>query len=184
MPNFFSSLFSSSPKPVQSVQFVSGRKVTDSPKTVQEVLGIAFDYKGSISAKKVFCKKILRCCAREFSTENMLFLLVCEKYRNAPNSGLFNLIYDDFIRPGSPKEVNISSQLRLPITTLSQLGDPGSSAIVFDAAVSEIYKLFERDSLARLVKAPFASAFTLNDAQQREFDAAVNYLSTYQITLL
>ncbi|MDY0106327.1 MAG: hypothetical protein RBS27_06620 [Giesbergeria sp.] len=182
MPSFLRSFFSSSPK---QVQFVSGEKVIRA-KTVKDVLGEAFDYKGSISAQKVFCKKMLQFCATEYQTDNILFLLVCEKYRKTPSSALFAHIHDEFVAQGSPQQVNLSDKNRGDLTTISKLDNPTApSPSVFEKAELEIWKLFERDTLSRLIKAPFDSAFNMREpGHKRCFDESINYLKTHQITLL
>lgn len=180
MPNFLRSIFSSTPK---QVSFVAGEKAVRA-KTVEQVLGESFDYLGSIRANSVFCKKMLKFCASEFSTENMLFVLVCEKYSKAPTSGQFNLIYDDFIQPGADRQINLPGSTQLALTTIWKVGDPGSSSVVFNDAVKEIKALIQRDSVFRLKQTPFDTAFTLRPEQTRAFDAAIAYLKTHQITLL
>ncbi len=198
MPNFFTQIFRSSPPPVQG-------KKTLRPKTVQDVLGESFNYAGSISASKAFCKKILKFCASEYSVENVQFVLLCEKYKKAPSAYLFNIIYDDFVSEASDKQVNLPSKMRLELgtakaltstvispssqTTASpatafRLGAAAPSPEIFDKAVIEVIKLIERDSIFRLKKAQFDTAFTLNSQQERFYDLAAVYLKSNGISLM
>ena len=183
MPNFLRSLFSSTPK----VQFVSGHRVAHT-KTVGEVLGDSFDYVGSMRAGSAFCKKLLITCAKRYSTENLLFVLMAEKYAKTPNPGLFNHIYNEFIKAGSPREVNISGSERVALTVLGNLGDPGSSNQVFETSAKEIKNLIKRDMIDTLtvgLKAiPFETAFIMSAPEQKAFDEAIVYLKTHQIILL
>ncbi len=177
MPNFLTSMFRSTPK------FVAGHKVA-SAKTVKEVLGEAFDYEGSVRANSAFCKKLLIWCAHEFSTENVVFLLMCEKYKKAPSTELFNVIYSDFIDPKNAGSINIAGKAALALTTLWNLGNPGASSVVFRDAISDT-KLNLTDSTDRLKMADFATAFTLTDpAKKRNFESAMAYLKAQQIYLL
>ena len=177
MPNFFISLFKTTPK------FVAGHKV-ESTKTVGGVMGESFDYLGSVRANSAFCKKLLKWCAREYSTQNVLFLLMCEKYKKNPSTALFNHIYTEFVQSGSPKEINISGKATLALTTVWKLGCPDASPVVFKDAISATTSNVG-DSITRLINANFSTAFTLPEAsQQREFDAAMAYLKTQSINLL
>ena len=198
MPNFFSNIFSRSPPPVK------GFKV-ERPKTVEQVMGEAFKYQSAVSVDSAFCKKLLKWCANEFSTENMLFLLLCEKYKKTPSAHLFNLIYDDFVSDAAPTQVNLKAKNRSAIddqkmltstpyslpgqatsslpTTAWKLGAAPPPMGIFDNAVLEIEKLLERDAFFRLKKAQFDNAFNVTAQTQPHFNSAINYLRVQGITL-
>ena len=65
--------------------FVSGSKIVNE-KAVKEVLGEAFNYDSTFIISSAFCKKVLIWAAKEFSTENLLFVLICSKYSQSPSS--------------------------------------------------------------------------------------------------
>lgn len=176
MTNFLSSIFSRTPR-------ISGHRV-EHTKTVEQTLGASFNYIGSVRASSAFCKKLLKWCAHEDSTENIIFLLMCEKYRKNPSSALFDHMYNEFIGPNASRSMNISGKTALAITLTWKLGDPGSSGIVFDDAAGDA-RLNLSDSIGRLKNASFETAFTLTEPRKKtEFDSAMAYLKTQGINLL
>ena len=202
MPPFLRSLFSS--KPATPAPFIPGHKVIR-PKTVAEVLGPAFDYKTGFSARSAFTKKLLKHSADILVVENLLFLLMCEKYKQSPSAAMFNAIYEDFVKPADASngfdsfstsyQVNLAAHQLKPIefarkawqlgTALSSLSVPLHSTTTFDAASLEIVKLMERDVFPRLCKDTFDTAFTLTTASEKSrYEEAINYLRGYQIILL
>lgn len=188
MSNFFNSLFKRN-----TPRFISGEKIIR-PKTVKEVLGEAFDYKNTMTAQSFFCKKLLKFCCKGLSTENLLFILICEKYKSNPSVELYRHIYDEFtndattesfLTGGTPRQVNLSGPESLAINTkvaTSQSFPVGPTD--FDEAVKTIKATLDRDVIPRLIKEKFDTAFLLKTPEQQAcFDDAINYLGSQKIIL-
>ena len=170
-------------------------------KTVSESYGDAFNYKDNLyNTDFTFCKKFLIFCSSEYSTENLLFILVCNKYAKsgAPSWVDFNTIYNEFVKPplerggpgGAPRQVNISDLLVAPIKLLA--GKNGSdfdrrdisNLLIFEAASDEIRKVVNQDTLMRFKQAKFVKAFVLDDKAKKDcYDSAIACLKSYGINL-
>lgn len=151
------------------------------PKTVDEVLGEAFDYLSTLSANSFFCKKLLKYCSKDFSSENLIFLLMQEKSKKTPSEALLNAMYHDFIPLNSKWEINIPSTKRNTIIAEHSTG----SIFALTLALREI----NVDAIAnidfnKLRAENFDTAFLLQTAPQKEqFDKAIAYLNSYRIAL-
>lgn len=168
--------------------FIPGVKVVNEKK-VREVLGEAFDYKKAFDSSSAFCKKHLTFCARGFSTENILFVLVCEKYKVSPSREMFDKIYNEFIDAKSaPRMINVSGIERIDLKTVfeAELTDPPTvpPMTVFNSAVGTIRELVNGDTLKRLKDELFSTAFTLDEAQKLQLDDAIKCLKDYNIYLI
>ncbi|KAM9777079.1 regulator of G-protein signaling 8 [Syngnathus typhle] len=88
----------------------------------------------------------------EFSEENLQFYLACEQYKQSSHN--FSLqrrakdICDTYIRPGSPREVNIDSKTR--DLTIRLLQAPSRTSLAL--AQKRIYSLLDTDCYHRFVQ--------------------------------
>ena len=167
------------------------------PKTVAEVFGAAFEPSNNIGMQtKIFTNKFLKWTAREYSTENTVFLLVAEDFRTQPTLGNLMQISDDFILQGAARQINLPAAVRQSlddkITQLKAIAENGRripiafriDVAILDECVKEIRKLVKNDSSKRLLANQFDTAFVMNPAQTAEYDSAINFLRTeYQISL-
>ncbi|XP_062869476.1 regulator of G-protein signaling 8-like [Trichomycterus rosablanca] len=88
----------------------------------------------------------------EFSDENIEFWLTCEDYKKISSCLRMyfkaRIVYNQFIKPGSPKEINIDYHTREKIR--SNIRSPTSHS--FDEAQKIVYGLMERDSYPRFLR--------------------------------
>uniref|UniRef100_A0A671KB73 Si:ch211-196h16.12 n=1 Tax=Sinocyclocheilus anshuiensis TaxID=1608454 RepID=A0A671KB73_9TELE len=92
----------------------------------------------------------LRCFLRsELSEENLELWLACEEYKSA--SGSHN-IYNLFINPDAPREVNLDSETREALTGLME--DP--TADTFGEAQQRIFSLMAKDSFPRYLRSSYS----------------------------
>ncbi|XP_068606603.1 regulator of G-protein signaling 5 [Brachionichthys hirsutus] len=78
----------------------------------------------------------------EFSCENLRFWLACEDYRVSPSKTRACSIYERFIHPDAPQEVNLDAETREEL--LSEMD--------FDRAQQRIYSLMAKDSFPRFLR--------------------------------
>lgn len=91
----------------------------------------------------------------EFSEENLEFWLACEEYKNSSGSkmaGKAQSIYNQFINPDAPREVNLDSETREVLTGLMQ--EP--TADTFDEAQHRIFSLMAKDSFPRFLRSSYS----------------------------
>ena len=168
--------------------FVSGFKIVNE-KAVKDVLGEAFNYDSAFIISSAFCKKALIWAAKEFSTENLLFVLICSKYSQSPSRDKFNQIYTEFVVPKkAPRETNLTSAQIQELKAVFEAipTDPPTipPMTIFNAAVKNIRAVASGDTLFRLKQSPLSKAFTLTPAQKTVFDDAVSCLRSYDIVLM
>ncbi|XP_028264322.1 regulator of G-protein signaling 5 [Parambassis ranga] len=87
----------------------------------------------------------------EFSEENLEFWLACEDYRVSPSSlqkTKASSIYNLFINPDAPKEVNLDAETREALLTV--MDSPGVDT--FCMAQQRIYSLMAKDSFPRFLR--------------------------------
>eukprot|EP00638_Chattonella_subsalsa_P009445 CAMPEP_0117746600 /NCGR_PEP_ID=MMETSP0947-20121206/8039_1 /TAXON_ID=44440 /ORGANISM="Chattonella subsalsa, Strain CCMP2191" /LENGTH=610 /DNA_ID=CAMNT_0005563947 /DNA_START=496 /DNA_END=2328 /DNA_ORIENTATION=+ len=92
---------------------------------------------------------------RELSGENLRFLRVVQKFRKMDDQdpGLrptILAIVDEFIKAGSPSQVNIEATMREKIITDSK--QKVIQMWIFDRCAKEVYNLVERDSFRRFLR--------------------------------
>ena len=163
-------------------------------KTVNEVLGDSYKYEVNLyNTDYSFCKKYLIYCCGEATTENLLFILVCDKYikSGAPDWVNFYTIYNEFVKVGSTRQVNLPSALVLPIKLLADksardfVSRDVSNLFIFEDAVAEIKKLSNADTVRRLKACSYTKAFLLDTPMKKTYyDSAIACLKTYGISLL
>ncbi|KAM8930340.1 regulator of G-protein signaling 16-like [Pelodytes ibericus] len=94
----------------------------------------------------------------EFSEENLEFWMACEEYKKICSDNKLitkaQLIFQDFLQIGAPREVNIDHQTRE--FTLQQM--TLSCRNCFDAAQEQARILMEKDSYPRFIKSPLFKA--------------------------
>ncbi|XP_073698308.1 regulator of G-protein signaling 4-like [Garra rufa] len=91
----------------------------------------------------------------EFSEENLEFWLACEEYKNASGSKLAakaQNIYNQFINPDAPREVNLDSETREALMGLME--DP--TADTFGDAQQRIFSLMAKDSFPRFLRSSYS----------------------------
>ncbi|TRY96930.1 hypothetical protein DNTS_014279 [Danionella cerebrum] len=88
----------------------------------------------------------------EHSEENLEFWLACEDYRQIDSlpklKSKATAIYEQFIRPDSPKEINLDTQTRKALG--QSIRTPTQS--IFSAAQSRVYFLMENNSYPRFLE--------------------------------
>jgi len=169
--------FSIFKKKPQSFVMDTPHQVTS--RTVKEVIGP--DLIGAIGInKKVFTVKALKYAVKAFVVENIMFLLVVEKFKLDPTRARFGTIMDDFVLTTAARQVNISDSQRLALEAIRRAlpAEPGlMSADTLNVALFEVAKMCKNDVLRRMGDASMNSAFVLETPKQRtEFNAAVAYL--------
>ncbi|XP_033758351.1 regulator of G-protein signaling 21-like [Pecten maximus] len=118
----------------------------------QEIMGngLIFNYFLRDTRGKTVFMDFLR---TEFSEENLEFWNACEEFSNlddvdGANHDAVKEIYSTYIAPGSPKEINLSSDLRQNI----QYNMDYPTKHLFFAAQKHIEGLMEKDSFTRFTK--------------------------------
>ncbi|XP_068177568.1 regulator of G-protein signaling 5 [Antennarius striatus] len=86
----------------------------------------------------------------EFSDENLRFWLACEDYSVSPSKTKACSIYERFINPDAPQEVNLDAETR---DHLLSVGD-SVCRDTFQQAQRRIYSLMARDSFPRFLRSP------------------------------
>uniref|UniRef100_A0A3B5LGF7 RGS domain-containing protein n=1 Tax=Xiphophorus couchianus TaxID=32473 RepID=A0A3B5LGF7_9TELE len=104
----------------------------------------------------------------EFCEENLEFWLACREYRSFDSleerTQIAASIYEEFIREGSPKQVNLDSYTRETIR--QSLEEPGSSC--FAVAERKIFTLMENCSFPRFTETEPYKLFINSLSKQRE----------------
>lgn len=88
---------------------------------------------------------------KEFSGENLLFWLACQKLKLEPVKNVrqtVERIYNDFLCPDSPHAINIDSKCQE--ITLKNMENP--DRFCYEKAQEHIYHLMKNDSYARFIK--------------------------------
>ncbi|XP_005802485.1 regulator of G-protein signaling 2-like [Xiphophorus maculatus] len=103
----------------------------------------------------------------EFCEENLEFWLACREYRSFDSleerTQIAASIYEEFIREGSPKQVNLDSYTRETIR--QSLEEPGSSC--FAVAERKIFTLMENCSFPRFTETEPYKLFINSLSKQR-----------------
>lgn len=85
---------------------------------------------------------------QELSSENVGFYREAERYTGNPELQTRDGIVDEYVRPGSDREINISSDARTEILERQkQENEPQKD--VFQNAQAEVYELIKRDTFPR-----------------------------------
>jgi len=94
---------------------------------------------------------------KELSVENLRFIRAVQKWKELEINSQFKVaaeeIIEEYIREGSPSQVNISNKLRNHVLENIQKADITND--FFDESFKEVYLLLERDSFKRFIKSPF-----------------------------
>ena len=176
MPQFLRNFFG---RPARSKPFEVPKK------KVKDVLGESFDYFGQIRINGPFCQRILKYNAREGSPENVLFVLMCEKYATPHTHLTFDDIYKDFIEKGCRFEINIATGEYNELKFRYDSDEPDATRIHFDEALITIKALLKNDTLFRLSNQIYDEAFLFEKSYQKSvFDDAIAYLEQHRINLL
>lgn len=88
----------------------------------------------------------------EFSEENLEFWLACRQYQDCEDddklADMAQQIYDDFVAPNAPREINLESGTRQQ--TALNVSHPDRQS--FQSAQKRIQALMERDSYRRFLE--------------------------------
>ncbi|TMS23877.1 Regulator of G-protein signaling 5 [Larimichthys crocea] len=84
----------------------------------------------------------------EFSEENIMFWLACEDYRVSPSKTKATNIYNQFINPDAPQEVNLDAETREALLSVMD----SVCANTFNNAQKRIYTLMAKDSFPRFLR--------------------------------
>ncbi|TKS69073.1 Regulator of G-protein signaling 5 [Collichthys lucidus] len=84
----------------------------------------------------------------EFSEENIMFWLACEDYRVSPSKTKATNIYNQFINPDAPQEVNLDAETREALLSVMN----SVCANTFNNAQKRIYTLMAKDSFPRFLR--------------------------------
>lgn len=90
----------------------------------------------------------------EFSEENLDFWLACEEYRVSPiNTQKAQAcgIYNQFINPDAPQEVNLDAETREGLLTVMD----APCADTFNTAQQRIFNLMAKDSFPRFLRSTY-----------------------------
>ncbi|XP_026202171.1 regulator of G-protein signaling 21-like isoform X2 [Anabas testudineus] len=116
--------------------------------------GVSIDHLLECRCRLVF-EDFLR---TEYSEENLLFWLACEKYKKIASKtemmGAAKQIYTEFVQVDAPRQINIDCVTREEIT--KNLSQPGPNC--FDRAQRLIYGLMENDCYPRFLKSEIYQA--------------------------
>ena len=85
---------------------------------------------------------------QELSSENVEFYREAQRYTTSPELQLRDGIVDNYVRPGSDREINISSNARTEILE-RQKNEPEPKKDVFVNAQGEVFELIKRDTFPR-----------------------------------
>ena len=85
---------------------------------------------------------------QELSSENVSFYRQAEQYTQEPEVPKRDGIVDEFVRPGSDREINISSDARTEILE-RQRNEQEAKEDVFRNAQAEVFDLIKRDTFPR-----------------------------------
>ncbi|XP_077969293.1 uncharacterized protein LOC120344765 [Styela clava] len=149
----------------------------------QESLSMGYCLKTLLQDKK-FSKNFHDFLVGEFSEENLDFWLDCESYKKKKEEKLkknANKIYNQYLVPGTLKEVNVDSEIRARVEC--ELFNPRRTT--FDQAQNQIYKLMMTDSFPRyleisriLQRNEYLAKF--NMFQQENANCHLNNMKKYQ----
>nr|XP_046262181.1 regulator of G-protein signaling 5 isoform X2 [Scatophagus argus] len=87
----------------------------------------------------------------EFSEENLMFWLACEEYRLSPSKTKASNIYNQFINPDAPQEVNLDAETREALLNVMD----SLCADSFNKAQQRIYSLMAKDSFPRFLRSTY-----------------------------
>ncbi|PAA50144.1 hypothetical protein BOX15_Mlig015244g1 [Macrostomum lignano] len=107
-----------------------------------------FDFLLRDAAGREYFKQFL---TKEFSSENLSFWLAVQDYKFGPNDQLrsrMTQIFDEFLAPGAPSEINIDSKTM----TITQKGMQSPNRFSFEEAQEHIYLLMKKDSYQRFLR--------------------------------
>ena len=93
------------------------------------------------------------------SVENLMFFVHVRRYKKLRRPGTLKsvarCIFDEFIRPGAPQEINISIRLREAIAqAVRKKGTNSCSADLFEGAEREVLQLMETNVMKAIQKSP------------------------------
>uniref|UniRef100_A0A915HP64 RGS domain-containing protein n=1 Tax=Romanomermis culicivorax TaxID=13658 RepID=A0A915HP64_ROMCU len=96
----------------------------------------------------------------EFSDENLLFYSACEDFKreskNVKRQMIAKSIYDTFLKPTAPLEVNVDERMRRRVAARM---DIIPNRELFDETQESVYKLMERDSFPRFIRSQVYTSF-------------------------
>uniref|UniRef100_A0AAQ6IJN3 Regulator of G-protein signaling 1 n=1 Tax=Anabas testudineus TaxID=64144 RepID=A0AAQ6IJN3_ANATE len=117
--------------------------------------GVSIDHLLECRSGRLVFEDFLR---TEYSEENLLFWLACEKYKKIASKtemmGAAKQIYTEFVQVDAPRQINIDCVTREEIT--KNLSQPGPNC--FDRAQRLIYGLMENDCYPRFLKSEIYQA--------------------------
>jgi hypothetical protein len=108
---------------------------------------------------------------RHFCEESLDFWLAAHDYERSPSVAAARSIYDQYVAPGAPSEINVSHRTNQKICKSIEFPGQAAPELIFAAAKREIFALLSTDSFARFkaeqAKAPVAPTSTLISLKQR-----------------
>ncbi|XP_030583847.1 regulator of G-protein signaling 21-like [Archocentrus centrarchus] len=125
--------------------------------------GESFDHLLKCKTGQLVFEDFLR---TEYSEENLLFWLACEKYKKITRAREMTVaakrIYTEFVQVGATRQINIDCVTREEIS--ENISQPGPNC--FDRAQKLIYGLMENDCYPRFLKSEIYQALLEQDEQQ------------------
>ena len=121
-------------------QFMDTVKTTDPPASIADCV------------RDDTWRQILAYYANEnYVMENVAFISAMVPYigSGSMDMGQGKMIYDEFIRPGSPKEVNISSSQRKDLQEIYESDEPIAPPDHYDEAYNEVVRMCNNDTYQR-----------------------------------
>ena len=109
-----------------------------------------FDQVKAILASDSATEVLMKFLVKEFSSENLKFLLAVKKYKAKPTGRIgFKKIYDEFIADSSLTQVNLPSGLFRKMEAILVGNELVDWSKAFDEAETEVIWLIARDSYQR-----------------------------------
>ena len=107
--------------------------------------------------------------SKEFADENLLFVEAVEKFDESPQDERFELgyrIYEQFVKAGSDKEVNIEAHTRKRVNAAMSKNE--IKKFMFREAKKEVLETLRDDNLIRYMKSPTYETYIKRLKEERE----------------
>jgi len=91
------------------------------------------------SAAKEFAT-FLKILQAEYKEENLMFLIQAQKFKDSPSTAQFDKVYNNFVKAGSPSEINLPAQMRTTLDNLATSNERGAAG-TFTEAQAEIERM-------------------------------------------
>jgi hypothetical protein len=146
------------------------------PLTAQQELG-------AVLSNAHYCAALLQFGKSEFCAENLWFLLAVRDFNPQLGANPYpflagaipakaQYIYGQFVSPNAPRQNNLGTPNRLPLTTAAAANNWGQHS--FDAAYEEIFLMFSRDAFGRFKRTDAGRTIVAEIAKNQAMNQAMN----------